>query len=206
MELRQERGLRLRHPDDLTEEEFRAETKLHPEVQLLGSGTIADRTLSQASINVLAFDAPRVNEVANQIVPTATAVIGLRMAPGDDYANARTRVADHLRAAAPWGVRVTIDEDEPGAGYMVDTASATFAAAREALAEAFDHDVVEIGSGGSIPLVPLLAETFPGIEVLMWGAADDRSNYHSRDESVDLGEVVRMAQAEASFLMKLAGR
>jgi acetylornithine deacetylase/succinyl-diaminopimelate desuccinylase-like protein len=191
---------------DLTEEEFRAETKLHPEVQLLGSGTIADRTLSQASINVLAFDAPRVNEVANQIVPTATAVIGLRMAPGDDYANARTRVADHLRAAAPWGVRVTIDEDEPGAGYMVDTTSATFAAAREALTEAFDHDVVEIGSGGSIPLVPLLAETFPGIEVLMWGAADDRSNYHSRDESVDLGEVVRMAQAEASFLMKLAGR
>jgi len=40
----------------------------------------------------------------------------------------------------------------------------------------------------------------------MWGAADDRSNYHSRDESVDLGEVVRMAQAEASFLVKLAGR
>jgi acetylornithine deacetylase/succinyl-diaminopimelate desuccinylase-like protein len=191
---------------DLTEAEFRAETKLHPEIQLLGSGSIADRTLSQASINVLAFDAPRVNEVANQIVPTATAVIGLRMAPGEDYANARTHVADHLRAAAPWGVRVTIDEDEPGAGYIVDTASATFAAAREALTEAFDHEVTEIGSGGSIPLVPLLAGTFPGIEVLMWGAADDRSNYHSRDESVDLGEVVRMAQAEASFLVKLAGR
>jgi acetylornithine deacetylase/succinyl-diaminopimelate desuccinylase-like protein len=191
---------------DLTEEEFRAETKLHPEIQLLGSGTIADRTLSQASINVLAFDAPRVNEVANQIVPTATAVIGLRMAPGEDYGKARALVDDHLRAAAPWGVHVTIDEDEPGAGYIVDTASATFAAAREALTEAFDHEVIEIGSGGSIPLVPLLAETFPGIEVLMWGAADDRSNYHSRDESVDLGEVVRMAQAEASFLVKLAGR
>jgi acetylornithine deacetylase/succinyl-diaminopimelate desuccinylase-like protein len=192
--------------EDVTEEEFRAETNVFPEVRLFGSGSIADRTLTQPSINVLAFDAPRVNEVANQIVPTATAVIGLRMAPGEDYAKARHRVADHLRAAAPWGVRVTIDEDEPGAGHIVDTSSPTFAAVREALTQAFDYDVVEIGSGGSIPLVPLLVETFPEIQVVVWGAADDRSNYHSRDESVDLGEVVRMAQAEAAFLTKLAGR
>jgi len=192
--------------DGLTEEAFRVESNVYPEVQLFGSGSIADRTLTQPSINVLGFDAPRVNEVANQIVPTATAVIGLRMAPGDDYAKARQLVADHLRAAAPWGVRVTIDEDEPGAGYIVDTASPRFASVREALTEAFDHEVIEIGSGGSIPLVPLLAETFPGIEVVMWGAADDRSNYHSRDESVDLGEVVRMAQAEAGFLEKLGRR
>lgn len=192
--------------DEVTEEAFRAETNVFPEVQLFGSGSIADRTLTQPSINVLAFDAPRVNEVANQIVPTATAVIGLRMAPGEDYAKARQRVADHMRAAAPWGVRVTIDEDEPGAGHIVDTSSTAFAAVREALTEAFDHHVIEIGSGGSIPLVPLLVETFPEVQVVMWGAADDRSNYHSRDESVDLGEVVRMAQAEAAFLVKLAGR
>jgi acetylornithine deacetylase/succinyl-diaminopimelate desuccinylase-like protein len=192
--------------DDVTEEAFRAETNVFPEIQLFGSGSIADRTLTQPSINVLAFEAPRVNEVANQIVHTATAVIGLRMAPGEDYAKARRHVADHLRAAAPWGVRVTIDEDDPGAGYVVDTASANFAAVREALTEAFDHEVIEIGSGGSIPLVPLLDETFPGIEIVMWGAADDRSNYHSRDESVDLGEVIRMAHAEAAFLVKLAGR
>jgi hypothetical protein len=51
--------------------------------------------------------------------------------------------------------------------------------------------------------VATLDETFPGIEILMWGAADHLSNYHSRDESVDLGEVVRLAQAEASFMRKL---
>src|SRR3954449_3398695 len=192
--------------DEITEDAFRAETNVFPEIQLFGSGSIADRTLSQPSINVLAFDAPRVSEVANQIVPTATAVIGLRMAPGEDYAKERGRVADHMRAAAPWGVRVTIDEDDPGAGHIVDTSSGAFAAVHQALIDAFDHDVVEIGSGGSIPLVPLLVDTFPEIQIVMWGAADDRSNYHSRDESVDVGEVVRMAQAEAAFLVKLAGR
>lgn len=191
--------------EDLTEQEFRDETRVFPEVRLLGSGTIAERTLTKAAIDVLAFEAPRLNEVANQIVPTAAAVVGLRMAPGEDYAGAAEKVAQHLRDAAPWGVRATVTHDEePGAGYLVDTSTPTFAAAREALRIAFGRDVVELGSGGSIPLVPLLTDTFPEIQVLMWGAADHLSNYHSRDESVDLGEVVRMAQAEALFLASLA--
>src|SRR4029453_7127724 len=63
------------------EDEFREESGVLPEIQLLGTGTIADRTLSKPAINILAFEAPRVDEVANQIVPTARAVVGLRMAP-----------------------------------------------------------------------------------------------------------------------------
>jgi acetylornithine deacetylase/succinyl-diaminopimelate desuccinylase-like protein len=188
----------------VTEEEFRQESRVFPEVQLLGSGTIADRTLTKPSINILAFEAPRLDEVANQIVPSAAAVVGLRMAPGEDYAAAAEKVAQRLREAAPWGVRATVSvEDEPGKGYLVETSSPVFAAAREALSAAFGAEVTELGSGGSIPLVPTLVETFPGIDVLIWGAADHLSNYHSRDESVDLGEVVRMAQAEASFLQAL---
>ena len=191
---------------DVSEAEFREEADLYPEVRLFGSGSIADRTLSKPSINILAFEAPRLDEVANQIVPSATAVVGLRMAPGEDYAAAAEKVARHLRAAAPWGVRATVTiEDEPGRGYLIDTSSPVFAAARTALRTAFDHEVLEMGSGGSIPLVPVLVETFPGIEVLIWGAADHLSNYHSRNESVDLGEVVRMAQAEALFLRSLGG-
>ena len=189
---------------DVTEGEFREEAAVYPEVELFGSGTIADRTLSKPSINILAFEAPRLDEVANQIVPTATAVVGLRMAPGEDYPVAAERVAQHLRDAAPWGVRATVTvEDEPGEGYLVDTSSPAFGAAREALRTAFGHEVLEMGSGGSIPLVPMLADTFPGIQVLIWGAADHLSNYHSRNESVDLGEVTRMAHAEALFLVKL---
>ncbi|MEP6759151.1 MAG: M20/M25/M40 family metallo-hydrolase [Actinomycetota bacterium] len=189
---------------DVTEAEFRDEALVLPEVRLLGSGSIADRTLSKPAINVLAFEAPRLDEVANQIVPTATAVVGLRMAPGENYPAAAERVAQHLRDAAPWGVRATVTlDDEPGRGYLVDTSTPVFDAAREALRTVFDHDVLEMGSGGSIPLVPMLAETFPGIQVLIWGAADHLSNYHSRNESVDLAEVVKMAQAEALFLRRL---
>jgi acetylornithine deacetylase/succinyl-diaminopimelate desuccinylase-like protein len=186
------------------EDEFREESGVLPQVQLLGSGTIADRTLSKPAINVLAFEAPRVDEVANQIVPSARAVVGLRMAPGEDYRGAVDKVAAHLRAAAPWGVRVSIEAEEPGAGYIVDASTPTYRAATTALAAAFDHRVVEMGSGGSIPLVPMLADTFPGIEVLIWGASDHRSNIHSIDESVDLQDLERMIVGESLFLQSLA--
>ncbi|HEY7477010.1 MAG TPA: dipeptidase, partial [Actinomycetota bacterium] len=76
--------------------------------------------------------------------------------------------------------------------------------ARGALAEAYGREVVDMGSGGSIPLVPMLAETFPGIEILIWGAGDHLSNYHSTDESVDLADLERMALTEALFLRDLA--
>nr|MBA3739408.1 dipeptidase [Actinomycetota bacterium] len=62
---------------------------------------------------------------------------------------------------------------------------------------------IEVGSGGSIPLVPMLNETFPGIEVLIWGAMDERSFIHSVNESVDLSEIEHIALAEALFLRNL---
>ena len=190
----------------VSEEEFREESRVFDEVQLLGSGTIADRTLSKASINVLAFESPRVVDASNQIVPSARAVIGLRLAPGEDAPKATQALVDHLRAAAPWGVRVTMTADDPGIGYLVDDSTPSYRAAKEALSEAFDGaDVVEMGSGGSIPLVPMLAETFPGIQILIWGQGDHLSNYHSIDESVPLDDLERMALAEALFLRNLGG-
>lgn len=187
----------------VSEEEFREESLVYPEIELLGEGTIADRTLAKPSINVLAFEAPRIVDAANQIVPTARAVIGLRLAPGDDGARASEILCEHLRGVAPWGVRVTLTPDQPGAGYMVDVSSALFASAKGAMAEAFGAEVREMGSGGSIPLVPMLAERFPGMQVLIWGQGDHLSNYHSRDESVDLGDLERMALTEALFLRGL---
>jgi acetylornithine deacetylase/succinyl-diaminopimelate desuccinylase-like protein len=190
--------------EPVDEDDFRRESGVFPEVELIGSGTLADRTLSQPSINVLAFEAPRMHEVANQIVPAARAAIGVRLAPGEDGPAATAAVIEHLRAAVPWGVRATIEADaEPSDGYLVDQTTEAYGAVRRALAEAFGRDdVAEAGSGGSIPLVPMLADTFPGIQVMITGAGDDASNYHSIDESVDLADLERMIVAEALFLSR----
>jgi len=188
----------------VVEEDLRSDSGLYDEVELIGTGSLADRLLAKPAVAVLGFDAPHVAESSNQIVPQASARLSLRLAPGDDPDAAREALVSHLRAEAPWGVRVDIDGDaEAGMGYVVDTSTAAYALAKDALAEAFGADVVEMGSGGSIPLVAMLAATFPDIAVLIWGTGDERSNWHSLDESVDLGDVERLAVAEALFLRDL---
>lgn len=187
----------------VTEASLREESRVLDSVELLGSGSIADRLFAKPAVAVLGFDAPRVAGSSNQIVPEASARVSLRLAPGDDPTRARDAMVAHLRAAAPWGVQVEIEADEAGMGYLVDASTPSYAAAKAALAEAFDHEVVEMGSGGSVPIVPMLAETFPGMAVLIWGAGDDVSNYHSIDESVDLADLERLVLAEALFLRSL---
>jgi acetylornithine deacetylase/succinyl-diaminopimelate desuccinylase-like protein len=185
------------------EDELRAESRVLDSVQLLGTGTIADRLLSKPAVAVLGFDAPRIEGSSNQLVPQASARVSLRLAPGDDPERGRDALVAHLHAAAPWGVEVEVEAAEAGMGYLVDTTTPAYAAAKDALADAFGREVVEIGSGGSIPLVPLLAETFPGMSVLIVGAGDERSNYHSLDESVDLDDLASMALAEALLIGNL---
>jgi cysteinylglycine-S-conjugate dipeptidase len=186
----------------IPEDEFRDESGVFPEIRMIGTGPLTDRLLSKPAISVLGFDAPRVSESSNQIVPTASARVSLRLAPGQDPAAARDALVRHLENAAPWGVRVSIEAAEAGMGYLVDTTTPAYRATCRALSDAFGGaDVVEMGSGGSIPLVPMLAETFPGIQVLIVGAGDERSNIHSIDESVDLHDLERMILAEALFLL-----
>ena len=189
------------------EEEFRSEAGTVPGLRTIGTGSIADLVWAGPAVSVLGIDAPAIHGSSNQIVPVARARVSLRLAPGDDAVEATTKLVTFLREAAPWGVEVTIEGGafDAGQGYIVDTSGPALHAARDALAEAYGADVMEMGSGGSIPLVPMLADTFPGIAVLLWGAADERSNVHSVNESVDLAEIERMAVAEAMFIRKLAG-
>jgi cysteinylglycine-S-conjugate dipeptidase len=192
----------------IPEDEFREESGVLDQVELIGSGTLADRLMAGPAVAVLGIDAPAIAGSSNQIVPVARARVSLRIAPGDDPVAARQALVRHLRDHAPWGVEVTFEGDtgfEAGHGYIVDTSAPASRLAIAALEQAYGRDAMELGSGGSIPLVPMLTKTFPGIEVLIWGAMDDRSLIHSVNESVDLAEVERIALAEALFLRDLGG-
>jgi acetylornithine deacetylase/succinyl-diaminopimelate desuccinylase-like protein len=188
------------------EDELRDEAGTVPGVELIGDGPIASQLWTGPAVAVLGVDAPTIHGSSNQIVPFARARVSLRVAPGDDPVAANDKLVAHLKAHAPWGVQVTIEHGggfEAGHGYIVDTDNPAYKAAHAALAEAYGRDGIDTGSGGSIPLVPLLAQTFPGISILMWGAMDERSNIHSTDESVSLSELETMALTEALFLQNM---
>lgn len=185
-------------------EELRREAGVLPGVQMIGTGQLADHLLTGPAVSVLGLDAPSVAESSNQLVPTARARVSLRLAPGQDPAPAREALIAHLEAAAPWGVHVEIQAGEAGSGYVVDRTAAAYVAAKRALAEAWGHDVVETGDGGSIPLVATMAQAFPGIAALIYGASDELSNTHSLDESVDMSQVELLAVAEVLMIQGFA--
>ena len=194
--------------EPIPEHEFRDESGVLDSIGLTGSGEIADRLFAGPAVAVLGIDAPAIAGSSNQIVPVARARVSLRVAPGDDPFAAREALIEHLRANAPWGVEVSFDLDTGGStghGHLLDTSTPGGRAALDALTRAYGREPIEMGSGGSIPLVPMLARTFPGIEILIWGAMDERSAIHSVNESVDLAEIERIALAEAVLVHNLGG-
>ncbi|MFC5992999.1 M20/M25/M40 family metallo-hydrolase [Pseudonocardia hispaniensis] len=190
---------------DLDEATFRADVGLLDGVELLGTGTIPDRTCYQPAVAVLGIDAPRVDEAANVLLPRARAMVSLRLAPGEDTATAQRALAEHLKAHVPWGAQVTVT---PGTGVaepvrLVSTGTA-YDAARRAFAAAYGNDTVEMGIGGSIPFIAEFARTFPGAEVLVTGVGDPASRWHGIDESLHLEMFGRGVLAEAYLLAALA--
>ena len=188
----------------LTEEQFREETPLRPSVSLVGSGSISERLWSKPAVAVLGLDAPRVVEASNQLVPAASAKVSLRLAPEEDARRAMDLLTGHLAERAPWGVEVDVTPGTSGQGMRVKTDGPGFAAMERAMESAFGRPVVQSGSGGSVPLVPELSAALPQAEILLYGASDEKSQYHSIDESVDLDELERVTLAEALMLLELA--
>jgi len=189
---------------EVTEHDLRERAPLRPGVRLIGSGPIAERVWSGPAVSVLGIDAPRVREASNQLVPVATAKVSLRIAPGEDPARARDLLARHLVERAPWGVEVHVDRGEAGAGMRIRNDGPAFAAMLRAMERAYGRPPVQSGSGGSIPLIPVLSRAFPEAEILVYGVSDEKSQYHSIDESVDLGDLERAVLAEALLFAELA--
>jgi acetylornithine deacetylase/succinyl-diaminopimelate desuccinylase-like protein len=188
----------------VSEEELRDEAPIRPGVRLIGSGPLAERMWSKPAVSVLGIDAPRVREASNQLVPVATAKVSLRIAPDEDPPRAMDLLARHLREHAPWGVEVSVEDGNSGRGLRLPNDGPAFAAMRRAMTQAFGREPVEVGSGGSVPLVPVLAEALPGAEILIYGASDEKSQYHSIDESVDLADLERVALVEALLFAELS--
>jgi cysteinylglycine-S-conjugate dipeptidase len=190
---------------DYPEERFRAEAAMLDGVQLLGSGSLAERMWTKPSASVLAIDATRVADASNTLLPVARAKVSVRLAPGDDAPRARAALARHLREHAPWGVRVTVQEGDLGQPFASDARGPAFDAAHAAFRQAFGTAAVELGNGGTIPFVSAFAGAFPAAEVLVTSAgADPDCRAHGADESLHLGDFERACLAETLLLDELA--
>ena len=188
---------------DVHEDEVRTSAGLRPGVQLTGTGPLAARLWSRPAISVLAIDAPRVSEAINQIVPVARAKVSVRIAPGEDPAEAMSALGRHLEQHAPWGVEMRVTPGSTAPSFALEARGAAFQAFAEGMDTAWGAAPAEIGVGGTIPLVAMVAERFPSAAILLTGVGEPTSRIHGPDESQDLGELRKNILAEALALQKL---
>ena len=188
---------------DYDEADFRADAGLLPGTVLAGTGSIAARLWTKPAISVIGIDATSVAHASNTLAPSARAKVSLRIAPGQEPAEAMAALRAHLERNAPLGATVVVTDGEAGRPWAGEADSPLAQVARAAYGEAWGTDVVDVGLGGSIPLVSDLLEVFPAATVLVTGVEDPDSRAHSENESVDLAELEKAALAEALLLARL---
>ena len=182
------------------EEAFRADAQVLDGVELIGSGSVAEMLWARPAVTVLGIDCPAVVGSSASVVPRTRARINLRVPPGVDAMRAQDLLVDHLTAAAPWGVRVSVEREAVGSPFSAATAGPGHDTLVDALSASYGVPVARQGQGGSIPLCSVLAETFPDAEIMLLGVEEPACLIHAPNESVDPSEIEHLALAEAIFL------
>ncbi|MEU0763950.1 dipeptidase [Streptomyces microflavus] len=187
------------------EAEFRQDAKVLDGVELIGTGTVADRIWARPAVTVVGIDCPPVVGATPSVQASARAQVSLRVPPGHDAAEATKLLTAHLESHAPWGARVSVEQVGQGQPFRADTSSPAYTAMAGAMRDAYPgQEMQSSGMGGSIPLCNTLASLHPQAEILLIGLSEPEAQIHAVNESVSPEELERMSVAEALFLHNYA--
>lgn len=190
-------------PVEYSPERVRADTGILAGVHEIGSGSVAQRLWAKPAITIIGIDATPITRASNTLIPRARAKVSMRVAPGGDAAAHLAALTHHLERHAPWGAQVTVTPGDVGEPYAIDATGPVYDAARQAFREAWGHEAVDTGVGGSIPFIAEFAAAFPDAKILVTGVEDPDTQAHSINESLHLGVLERAATAEALLLARL---
>jgi acetylornithine deacetylase/succinyl-diaminopimelate desuccinylase-like protein len=184
---------------------FRSDAGLHPSARIPGgAGPVWERMWRRPALAVTALEGVPLAEAANQLMDSASARIGLRLAPGQDPERARDRLIAFLEDDPPWGVQVETRSETAVAGWRIAPEGPAFDAARRALAAGFGREPVCIGCGGSIPFVGPLCEVLGGVPALLLGLEDPVCNAHGENESLHVEDFRKAILSAAHLMAELA--
>jgi len=183
---------------------LQAESGKLDSVMWIGDGSVVQRNWNSPSCSVLAIDTTRIAEASNTLLPSASAKVSVRVAPGDTAENAMAALTRHLVSHAPWGAHVKVSGGAGGDPGIIPVDGPGAQAAIAALRDAWGVEPVLQGEGGAIPLTSDLLAAFPGCEVIVTAVSDPGSRMHSNDEALYLDDWRKAAIAEANLLASLA--
>lgn len=140
-------------------------------------------------------------EAGNVLRPWTTLTLSFRLPPTADSVVALAAVRAVLTTDVPDGAVVELTRIEAADGWNAPPVAPWLRSTLATVgAEVFGNPWRTVGIGGSIPFMGLLAERYPDAQFVITGAVGPDSNIHVPDESLDIGQAVRVTEAVAHIL------
>jgi acetylornithine deacetylase/succinyl-diaminopimelate desuccinylase-like protein len=208
-------------PDELragvippTEEELRSWQELDPgAVVLAEAGAKPKDPDAAADFYLRTFAGPAVDvngiqggepALTKTVLPVlAEANVSIRLAPGQDAEQIASAFERLLREAAPEGAELEIERRSASPPGLIPPDSPAVRLAQDAFERVFGRRPLLLRSGGSIPLVPALAER--DIPTILSGFALPGANVHSPNERLLARYIPLGVDAARETLVALAG-
>ena len=186
---------------EYSDEQMREESGVLDSVSLIGDGHVLERLWSQPSITVTGLDIPDVANASNTLLPSVSARISVRVAPGQSASESFSAIHKHITEHIPFGAEVEFEDVNVGEAFSTDTSGWAAQSISDALTQAWDQEVVNMGVGGSIPFISSFVNAFPHAQVLVTGVEDPDSRAHSPNESLHIESFEKAIVAELLFLV-----
>jgi acetylornithine deacetylase/succinyl-diaminopimelate desuccinylase-like protein len=208
-------------PDELragvvppTEEERRSWQELDPGAAVLADagarpldGAAADefylRTLASPAVDVNGIQGGEASLQKTVLPVFAEANVSIRLAPGQDVEEIAAAFDRLLREAVPAGAELEIERRSSSPAGLIPPDSSPVRLAQDAFERVAGRRPLLLRSGGTIPLVPALAER--GIPTILTGFALPDANMHSPNERLLARYVPLGVEAARETLVALGG-
>ncbi|HEX2232136.1 MAG TPA: M20/M25/M40 family metallo-hydrolase [Thermoleophilaceae bacterium] len=177
-----------------------ARTGARPRDEAAGGEFVA-RTLTQPALDVHSLGAGSPGRQATVIPVAATADLSVRIVPEQDPEDVAAELERLLRNRCASGAEIEVDRLACVPPALLDSEDVALAVAEEALAGAFGVPVQRGLTGGTLPVVALLAEQ--GIPTIMTGIDVPSGNAHGPDERLNLEYLNRGIHAARAMLRAL---
>jgi len=184
-----------------SEQDLRADSGLLSSTLPIGEGGILGRLWTKPSLTLIGLDYPSVAISSNTLVPSVSAKLSLRIAPGQVPSEALEALKTHILTHNPLGAQIDFGAVELGKPFSLGESGWAKDLASRALRSAYGFDSVDIGIGGSIPFIADLEAVFPGVQVLVTGVEDPDSRAHSPNESLDIETLRKAIIAQTLILL-----